>query len=222
MAANGQLPSPPTPLPGAEGGYRPVCLRERVRIGPARGFTLVELLVAIWIMAVVSIVAWRGLSSLIATRDRLAPETDEVRALLIGFGQMERDLAQAANPVLISLVGSPVRVRIIDGATALQILRLSQTLPDGASAVQQVTYSVIDGALLRQSSPPMRSVQGALNAPPTTVRLVSAVASMQVRVWRLNEGWVVPGEADTATPAGVEVQVTRSDGTRLRRVLLVG
>jgi general secretion pathway protein J len=225
MTAFGHGPSPPTRLPEGKGRFGPLSLRQRGRGeggGRGRGFTLVELLVAIWIMAVVAIIAWRGLSSLIATRDRLTPETDEVRALLTGFGQMERDLAQAANPVLISLIGSPVRVRIIEGATALQILRFSQPQPDGASAVQQVTYSVIDGALLRQSSPPMRSIQAVLNAAPTTVQLVAGVASMQVRVWRLNEGWVVPAEGDTATPAGVEVQITRSDGTRLRRVLLVG
>jgi len=73
------------------------------RRGARRGFTLVELLVAIWIMSVVAVIAWRGLSALVATRDRLGPEADEVRAMLTGFGQMERDLAHAANPTLASL-----------------------------------------------------------------------------------------------------------------------
>ena len=191
-------------------------------LGWPRGFTLLELLVAIWILAIVAIISWRGMSALIATRDRLAPETDDVRALLGGFGQMERDLAQTANPVLISLGYSPVIVRVVDGAPALQILRFSAPLPDGAGAVQQVTYTVIGGTLLRQASPPVRSVSGALNSSQSTVRLVPSVASMRVRVWRANEGWVVPSEADPATPPGVEVEVTRMDGTRLRRVMLVG
>jgi len=189
---------------------------------PAPGFTLVELLVAIWIMAMVSIIAWRGLSALVATRDRLGPEADEVRALLTGFGQMERDLAQAANPALVPMGGSPVTVPVVDGGPALQILRFSQPLPDGGSAVQQVIYSVSDGALLRQSSPPQRSVQAALSATPATARLVTGVASMQVRVWRINEGWVVPPPNDAIVPPGVEVVITRTDGTSLRRVLLVG
>jgi len=81
---------------------------------------------------------------------------------------------------------------------------------------------VVDGALLRQSSPPVRSLQAALNSSQATVRLVAGVAKMSVRLWRLNEGWVVPTEADRATPQGVEVEVTRVDGTRLRRVMLVG
>ncbi len=44
---------------------------------------------------------------------------------------------------------------------------------------------------------------------------------MQVRVWRVNEGWVVPDSKGTPFP-GVEVVLTRGDGTTLRRVMLVG
>jgi general secretion pathway protein J len=190
--------------------------------GLVRGFTLVELLVAIWIMALVAVIAWRGLSALVATRERLGPEADEVRAMLTGLGQIERDLSQAANPVLASLPGPSVRVQVFDGATSLQILRLSEPLPDGSSGLQRVTYAVVDGALVRQCSPPQRSLQDAINAPAATVRLLSGVASIQVRVWRTNEGWVVPTPTDATTPDGVEVVVTRGDGTTLRRVLLVG
>ena len=188
----------------------------------ASGFTLVELLVAIWIMSIVAVIAWRGLSALVATRDRLGPEADEVRAMLTGFGQMERDLAHTVNPVLVAPNNVPVSVQTVDGAPALQVLRFSEPLPDGASAVQQVTYAVIDGTLLRQASAAVRSVQAAAGATPSTARLVPDVASMQVRVWRLNEGWIVPASNDATVPPAVEVVVTRRDGTRLRRVMLVG
>jgi general secretion pathway protein J len=187
-----------------------------------RGFTLVELLVAIWIMSIVAVIAWRGLSALVATRDRLGPEADDVRAMLTGFGQMERDLAHAVNPVLVAPNYAPVSVQSVDGAPALQVLRFSEPLPDGASAVQQVTYAVIDGTLLRQCSAAVRSVQAASSATPSTARLVPEVASMQVRVWRKNEGWIVPASNDATLPLAVEVVVTRRDGTRLRRVMLVG
>ena len=46
-----------------------------------RGFTLLELLVAISVLAIVSMIAWRGLDSLLATRERLEPQGDEVRGL---------------------------------------------------------------------------------------------------------------------------------------------
>ena len=205
-------------------------LRGRHARGGVRlGFTLVELLVAIWIMSIVAIISWRGLSALVATRDRLGPEADDVRALLIAFGQMERDLAHAVNPLLVGPAGAPVSVQTVDGVPAIRILRFSEALPDGGDAVQQVTYAVIDGTLLRQSSPAVRSVQVALSATPSTARLVGGVASMQMRVWRPQpgglatpEGWIVPDPNDATVPLAVEVVVTRRDGTSLRRVLLVG
>lgn len=200
--------------------------RDTFQLPPAprdcrRGFTLVELLVAISIMSLVAIIAWRGLSALVATRDRLGPEADDVRALLTGFGQMDRDLAHTVNPNLVLSRGSPVSVQIVEGSPALQILRFSEPLADGGSAVQQVTYAVIDGVLMRQCSPPARTVQAATSATPSTVRLLTGVTSMQVRVWRVNEGWIVPAPNDTTIPPGVEVVVNRNDGTSLRRVLLV-
>lgn len=185
------------------------------------GFTLVELLVAISIMAIVAIISWRGLSALVATRDRLGPEADEVRALLTGFGQMQLDLAHVPNPQLVPLANPPVMLETIGGSPALQLLRFSEPLADGGSALQQVTYSVVDGALIRAASPPARTVELATTATPSTVRLVPGVASMQIRAWRGSEGWVAAGNTPIP-PQGIEVVVTRNDGTRLRRVLLVG
>jgi general secretion pathway protein J len=201
--------------------------REHPATAPAarnrrRGFTLVELLVAISIMSIVAIIAWRGLSALVATRDHLGPEADDVRALLTGFGQMDRDLAHAVNPLLVSSGVSPVSVQTIDGSPALQILRFSETLADGGSAVQQVTYAVVDGALLRECSAPVRTVQAATTVTPSTVRLLTGVASIQLRVWRVNEGWIVPAPNDVTIPPGIEVVMKRNDGTSFRRVLLVG
>ena len=46
----------------------------------SRGFTLLELLVAITVLSIVSVIAWRGLDSLVMTRERLEPEADDVRA----------------------------------------------------------------------------------------------------------------------------------------------
>ena len=115
---------------------------------------MLELLVAVSILAVVGVIAWRGLSSLTATRDRLAPQNDDVHALLAGFGQIERDLAQVpTNVSLFALPTQAVRVFVADGQPALQILRLARS-PDGspAAAMQMVFYQVLDGQLQRQAS----------------------------------------------------------------------
>ncbi|HYA66120.1 MAG TPA: hypothetical protein VEE84_05495, partial [Burkholderiaceae bacterium] len=83
---------------------------------------------AVSILAVVGVIAWRGLSSLTATRERLAPQNDDVHALLTAFGQIETDLAQVPTNVgLFALPTQAVRVFVADGQPALQILRLARS-----------------------------------------------------------------------------------------------
>ena len=191
----------------------------------ARGFTLLELLVAVTILAVVAVMAWRGLSSLTATRERLAPQNEDVHALLAALGQLERDLAQAPGSVqLFALPAPPVRVLTVDGRLTLEILRLAEA-PDGSrtTAVQRVVYRVHDGALLRQSGPAQRFYQADMPVDAAGVRLVPKVDELQIRVWRNAVGWITPvSDSDTANAPGIELRLLRHDGSSIRRVLMVG
>lgn len=190
-----------------------------------RGFTLLELLVAVSILAVISVIAWRGLSALTATRERLEPQNGDVRALLAGLGQIERDLAQVpTNAGLFALPVQPVRVFVADGQPALQILRLARS-PDGnpAAAMQMVFYQVRDGQLQRQTTVAQRFYSASAGQSLDTVALVPKIDQMQIRVWRNNVGWITPGtDADSANAVGIEVRLQRHDGTSVRRVFAVG
>jgi general secretion pathway protein J len=207
------------------------------RTAPARGFTLLELLVAISVLAIVSMIAWRGLDTLVSTRARLAPEGEDVRALLAAFGQLERDLAQAANPQLFATTEPPVAVVAVGGSPALTVTRIAPGSADAATALQVVGYRVQDGVLVRSASRPLLA-RGALAAEDiTNVRLLDSVKSLRLRIWREGVGWIDPlttgnppsppsGPGSPASawpsPPGVEVVVERENGRVFRRVLLVG
>jgi len=190
-----------------------------------RGFTLLELLVAVSILAVIGVIAWRGLSALTTTRERLEPQNDQVHSLLAGFGQIERDLAHVPTSVgLFALPVQPVRVFLVDGQPALQILRLARS-PDGspAAAVQLVFYQVLDGQLQRQATVPQHFYSVDATASLDRVALVPQIDQMQIRVWRNNVGWIIPtSDADSANTVGIEVRLQRHDGTSMRSVFAVG
>jgi general secretion pathway protein J len=210
----------------------------------ARGFTLLELLVAITVLSIVSMIAWRGLDSLVATRERLEPEGDEVRSLLTAFGQMERDLTQVTNPAFLGLAASPLNIRVIDGAQVIELVRVASPVPDRATEVQTVFYRVVEGDLMRQATPPLPAFTRANAESFETARLLGKVQAMNVRVWQVPTGWVSPFDSDAsqrvstppgapsgqpqprapdATPApGIEVTLLRTDGKTFRRVFLVG
>jgi general secretion pathway protein J len=206
----------------------------RRRPGPQRaagprtrrgGFTLLELLVAVSILALIAIIAWRGLSSLTRTRERLAPQNEAVHAVLAGFGQLERDLAQVpVNTNLFALPSQPVHLLSIDGHASLQILRLAES-PDGspASAVETVFYTVRDGALQRQYTAAQRYYSANPGSMLEAIALVPQIDDMRIRVWRNNVGWIAPAsDADMANILGIEVVLVRHDGAALRRVFAIG
>lgn len=191
----------------------------------AGGFTLLELLVAITVLSLVSLIAWRGLDSLVHTRERLQPEADEVRELLVAFGQIERDLAQVVNTAFVPLSVAPVVFR--SGAAAgFEMIRIAPATEGVPSAVQLIIYQVRDGRLYRLSSAPTT----ALDAAPTTAlaetALLGDVQALQVRVWQPGRGWappeVVASPNPRAAPPGLELILERADGRQYRRVLLVG
>ncbi|WP_223472268.1 type II secretion system protein J, partial [Pseudomonas sp. A-RE-22] len=61
------------------------------------GFTLLEVMVAILLMAVVSLIAWRGLDSVTRADSHLQTSTEQTEALLRVLNQLERDVALRAS-----------------------------------------------------------------------------------------------------------------------------
>jgi general secretion pathway protein J len=201
------------------------------------GFTLLELLVAITVLAFVSMIAWRGLDALLKTRERLEPPLDDTRALLAALGQLERDVSQLAPSTIITLPTPMLSIAGGDGGNTLTLTRLAArdaALPTG---LQRIQYRVVEGVLLREAAPVQQTIATEATEAISTARLLGGVRSLQIRVWA-NENWAPPGTpvrpppgpvpgapitgTAAAVPPGIEVTIERSDGQRYRRVLLVG
>ncbi|WP_265463411.1 PulJ/GspJ family protein, partial [Aeromonas salmonicida] len=60
------------------------------------GFTLIEVLVAVMLMAIVSLIAWRGLDSVTRADTHLKASTEQTEELLRSLNQLERDVALRA------------------------------------------------------------------------------------------------------------------------------
>lgn len=199
-----------------------------------RGFTLLELLVAITVLSLVSLISWRGLESLISTRARLDPEVDEIRAMITAFGQLELDASQVINPTFVPLGVPAISVRGAANQAVLELVRFAAVSAEQPSAIQTVVYELRDGTLTRQSSPAVRTIGAAaaaaqVAAPPSSAALLSGLSSFQIRVWRAGQGWADPvvgaagdPQRPQAAPEGLEITLERTDGKRFRRVVLTG
>lgn len=156
-----------------------------------RAFTLVELLVAISILAIVAVLGWRGLDGIIRARQTLTDQMETTRGMQLAFAQMQSDTERIASR---DVVGNRAFLQV--GADRFTLVR--QVFNDNQpTRLQVVSYRVLNGTLVRRESQPTRDLvqldalwQAATSDADTsgTVALEANVASMQVETW-VNNAW---------------------------------
>ncbi|MEY4725453.1 MAG: hypothetical protein RLZ36_80 [Pseudomonadota bacterium] len=122
-----------------------------------RGFTLIELLIAITLMAVLAGLSWRGLDSLMRSRDITQAQVDKTAVLQTVLAQWQADL-NAVQPVP-NIADAGVQW---DGRTLRLTRRATAWRADGAdTGVWVVAWTLRDNQWLRWQSPPVQT-RGAL------------------------------------------------------------
>jgi general secretion pathway protein J len=109
------------------------------RIRHATGFTLVEVMVALLIMAIMAGLAFRGVDALARAKDAALSSTDRTLKLNSGMSQFEYDVSQVIDT---KVMPNPI---MWDGAT----LRMARRTPDG---VQLVLWTLQDRRWQRWAS----------------------------------------------------------------------
>jgi general secretion pathway protein J len=174
------------------------------------GFTLVELLVAIAILAMVAVLGWRGLDGIVRARVALTADMETTRGMQLAFAQMENDCEHAASAELMA--GRPALLWDTDRL----ILVRKVFVENEPSRLQVVSYRVAGGQLVRRESPGTRDLiqieqlwQAIASDAPAdnspSVVLQVGVLGMQVRGWQNNvwrdEPGAVSGSAETGDQA---------------------
>ena len=157
------------------------------------GFTLVELLVAIGILAMVAVLGWRGLDSIVRARVALTADMETTRGMQLAFAQMENDCQNAAGQELMR--GQPALLWDADRLTLVRKVFVENE----PSRLQVVSYRIVNGQLLRRESPGSRDLsqiaglwQAIVSDAPAenspSVVLQVGVIGMQLQGW-VNNAW---------------------------------
>jgi type II secretion system protein J len=189
-----------------------------------KGFTLIEMLVAIGLMALMAVICWRGLVYVAGQRETVAREAIEISQLVRTFAQLERDLAERVPNIALPAPSTPTELpRAVAvypmerGALELEIARLLPQ-PAGAPRAIRVLYRVSPSGLAR-STRALEEVQGAAK---NEVVLLPGATTLQVRV-HAGGFWVQAGHDVRVQPAGpasaIEFTLEDGNGGRYVKVL---
>lgn len=198
----------------------------------SRGFTLLELLVAIGIFALVSAIAYGSLARFMDDRARLDTEHEFWRGLSLAFSRMEDDLSEARERSIRDNIGfkqpafrgQPTDTRS-SGSPSLEFTRGGVlTFDSGArSDLQRVAYRLTDDGILKRLVWPVLD-QGP-ETKPQEQTLLTDVEDFRVRfygpggIWL--DFWPAAGNVTDILPRGVEITLTLKGRGEFKRLFLV-
>ncbi len=188
------------------------------------GFTLIEVMVAILLMAVVSLIAWRGLDSVTRADGHLQASGEQSDSLLRALNQLQRDVDMRAGieltePKKVGVDDEPltappaVTVRSSDSkGFRLDVIRSAADQP---GALQRVRWWV-KGDTLYRAVAEARS-RYPLPAPTAGVAVLDGVSDVQVRVWEVDRGWRQLSGNRREDPLGLEIRLSRETAQGVER-----
>lgn len=195
----------------------------------SRGFTLLELLVAMAVLAVVGALGYRGLNSVLDAEDRLQAETRRwsdvsllssqlSEDLTMAVGRTTRDASDRTSPALLLSAGGSDPAAA--GSTQLVVTRLG--IGEGAaaqSAPRRVGYRLRDGALEYLVWP---DLDAAPESAPAAYELLREVTDLQWQALDSDGRWSTEWPAQrpaTALPRAVSVRIVLAGGEAITRTL---
>lgn len=214
--------------------------RRALRLSLQSGFTLMEVLVAISIFALIGVASYRVLSSVIQTEQRLAARSEQMRAVNRAFWLLQQDVEQLLKRNIrdsggvIAAADNYLLVQN-DSDMLLQFTRGGRANPLGLprSAMQRVAYAVAHHPGYERSDSPhyqeerlyllrytWSMLDGAGDPTQAQVQVVLPdVESMTVGVLTDNgvqDSW--PADADAEEPPlALELDFALADGSTLKR-----
>ena len=193
-----------------------------MKASDSRGFTLIEVLVAMVVLAIMAVMAWQGVDGIVRARDASQTRLEQTLRLNTVVAQWEQDLAAIqdsdAVPTSISCDGATVRLTRRTPA-GLQIVAWSLRPDAGSSSWWRwagpaaTTTGALQDSWLRS-----QQLQG---GEPGQLRTLTGLTQWQVYFYRGN-GWSncqSTGDVAPQPQAGASAppppRVERPDGVRL-------
>lgn len=215
-------------------GWKPILRNPEPALAPPirhGGFTLLELLMAIAVFAVLSAMAYGGLASVLAVRHTLERQADELAALQMTLYRLGTDLEQAVNRTHRdeNARSHPPFVGGEGLDYVLKFTRSGRTNPRklARSGLERVAYALEEEVVRRYAWP---TLDGFSQENPLSSTLLQGVLAVEIRfldhAGRWQPFWPPDPDASeaarpTSLPNAVEIVIEKRRWGRIRRLFEV-
>ena len=188
-----------------------------------RGFSLIEILVALVVFAAMAAITWGALGQVVRTRAALATQQDRFAAIVRAVGDLDRDLRQAVSRPVRGTYGE-VLPALLGTADRIELSRIGFADPraEQRSNIERIGYEVADGTLRRER---WRVLDRAANSRPDPRDLLDRVRILQLRYLATDGRWLdawPPREVRREQlPRAIEWRLALDDFGELRRVIVL-
>lgn len=195
--------------------------------GAEQGFTLLELLVSLMIFAVLAVIAYGGLKSVLDAQKQTDEQAAKLAMLQKAFIIINRDTEQMINRGIRDNYGDP-KSALIGDSGAMEFSKAGWRNPAGfkRSNIQRIAYGIEDDQLLRLSWAVLDRAQ---DSEPMSSLIMDRVKSLEVRYLDLDLKWQNQWPVNSNTtknvpetlPRALEVTMDVEDWGKITRLFRV-
>lgn len=193
----------------------------KLSISSVKGFTLLELMIAMTIFSFMSIMAYSGLANVAISNTVLEEQEKRLKVLQRTMMFLDRDIRQiVARPTRSGYQQtSPAFSYGFDSNGLFEFTRAGNSNPIGLarSSLQRVRYELEEGKLTRLSW----NLVDHLDAEPITMTLIEDVESLELRLLDPSRQWQKSWKSNHKIPLAVELSFEHEYWGKIVRLIPV-
>lgn len=159
------------------------------RIHKSFGFTLIEVVVALAVFAIVGITAFSGLNAVLKWQTDLEIRSDQIKSIQLTLKYLERDVNRAIARPIRDQYGDTQPAFSSDGESIMSLTYSGWRNPAGLlrSNLQRVAYEVSEKQFKRHS---WNRLDGAISEDAREVVLLEEIKELEIEFLNQNNTWV--------------------------------
>jgi len=185
-----------------------------------QGFTLLELIVAMVIFSLMSLMAYGGLFNVITGNDVITDQEIRLKELQRTMLFLERDMRQIVPRPRSTGSGNAVENAFdygLDADGLIEFTRAGNPNPTGVarSSLQRIRYDVIDKVLIRKSW----SIVDHLDLESIDMDLLQGVENLELRLLDEENEWQTNWSPVKEIPKAIEISIEHEHWGEIKRLI---